>query len=426
VTFTVPDADDAPTSSSTEPAKLKKKSSLKHAGKRKEGTSVSFVEVVTVRELPSEEADDAINTRKGIWEAAPEHDELWDGDQKAFWQEEKSVEEVRKIVVIRQMRMALQFNLGYAFYSMVANFKKRHTVVKAESRSPAASFADDIIPEYETAGAEETAIRKEIRELFADSVKGLDFPDLVQDREAFDKLYATTLLNISESKRSPGLGLLRIESLVDEIMNTDEICHTLALEYVKEEVPQKGKAERDVLEKIESAVGKEEKRRGNRRASIEAMNNGVSVFAERRGSVDSRRSGNSDSGRDDSDQPIFASSVRNQAFPPSYNGTSPKRAAQNDKADASVPQPEALNGPVQIKRRSSSSSSAVAEAPVLPGNKPKNRSTASALVTTVITFLLIVATVTALLKSDMGAAILTFLLPMFLFLIHAMFKASGK
>jgi hypothetical protein len=54
--------------------------------KRKSGVAfVTFHEVVTVRELPSEEAEDAIITRKGLWEAAPDHDELWDGHNRDFW-----------------------------------------------------------------------------------------------------------------------------------------------------------------------------------------------------------------------------------------------------------------------------------------------------------------------------------------------------
>jgi hypothetical protein len=307
---------------------LQKKSSLKMSNRKKEGgTSVSFLEVVTVRELPSEEADEAMNTRKGGWEAAPNMDELWDGDNKSFWEEEKTSEEIRRIVVIRQMRMALQYNLGYAFYSMVANFKKRRKPARPNPAKLKQSgvFMEDVVPQYETPGAEETAIRKEIRELFADSVKGLDFPDLVQDREAFDKIYATTTLNISEIRRASGLGLLRIESLVDEIMNTEETCALLDVEFEKEAAPTKGKAELEAQEKIETAVGKEERRRGERRASIEALNHGVPAFGERRASIEAKRRSSLEphailptnaieSQKDplavDDDEPIFASSGR--------------------------------------------------------------------------------------------------------------------
>ena len=267
----------------------KKKSSLRSSSKKRQGgSSVSFLETVTVRELPSEEAEEAKSTRKGAWESAPEHDELWDGHTRDFWEKEKTMEEVRRIVVVRQMRMALQYNLGYAFYSMVANFKKRRPAVENNHRG-SMSGDEDVVPQFETPGAEETAIRKEIRELFADSVKGLDFPDLVQDREAFDKIYSTTVIGISDAKRAPGLGLLRIEELVDEIMNTAEICRMLGVQFIERESPEKGKAELEAQEKIDNAVGVEEKRRGERRASIEAQNNGIPVFAERRLSVEAKR-----------------------------------------------------------------------------------------------------------------------------------------
>ena len=303
---------------------MKKKSSLKlTSSKKREGPAVSFVETVTVRQLPAEEAEAAQDTRRGPWEAAPEHDELWDGDNKDFWEQEKTLEEVHRIVVIRQMRMALEYNLGYAFYAMVANFKKRRPLAEPDPTRPQRSNSEDVVPQFETPGAEETAIRKEIRELFADSVKGLDFPDLIKDREAFEKIYQSTVLNISDMKRNPGLGLNRVEELVDEIVNTEEMCELLGVKFIAAPI-QAAQPSTSAKEKIDSEVGKEEKRRNERRASVEASNNGVSVFAARRASVDSKQRGSTEpttsspvsadkatgAEEEDEDQPIFASAGR--------------------------------------------------------------------------------------------------------------------
>lgn len=52
------------------------------AAKRKQ---VTFNKSVTVRELPESEAEAAEETRRGLWECAPDHDELWDGHNGVFW-----------------------------------------------------------------------------------------------------------------------------------------------------------------------------------------------------------------------------------------------------------------------------------------------------------------------------------------------------
>ena len=262
------------------------KSSLK-SSKKKTGTVVSFADIPQVHELPEDDAEDAQNTRKGSWGAAPDHDELWDGFSRKFWSEEKTLEEVHRIIVIRGMRLALQYNLGFGFYAMVANFMKRKP--KVENPTGPQMLHEDlyaIVPQFETPEAEETALRKEIRELFADSVKGLDFDDLIQDRAAFDKLYLGTILSPAESRGFPGLGLKKIEQIVDEIMNCEDLCQKLGVEYIAEPIPEKGKQEKEVFEK---AMNQEEKKRGDRRASLELLNNGIPPFGERRASIEAKR-----------------------------------------------------------------------------------------------------------------------------------------
>jgi hypothetical protein len=256
----------------------------KPARKSSARPGVSFLESVTVRSLPQEEAEAAADTRRGEWQAAPDHDELWDGDNKDFWEEEKTIEEVRRIVVIRGMRMALQYNLGYAFFSMVANFRKRHEKVKYNDEATGddhntddKGMIDDMIIQYDKPEDEEMAIRKEIRELFADSVKGLDFPDLVQDREAFEKIYmGTVLLGIGLEDRSkyPEAGLQKIEKLVDEIMYVEDVCCLVDVVYV---APKETEAEHKSHENAEKAADYEQTRRTERRKSIEMLHGGETM-----------------------------------------------------------------------------------------------------------------------------------------------------
>ncbi|KAH9246598.1 hypothetical protein BASA81_015865 [Batrachochytrium salamandrivorans] len=154
---------------------------------------VTFNKSVAVRELPESEAEAAEETRRGLWECAPDHDELWDGHN------------------------------GFAFFALIANFRRRREQLKL-------NYGEEefLVPKFDTLAQEETAIRKEIRELFADSVKGLDFQDLVEDRETFDKLYANS---VPVLKLSDEASLRLTEKLVDDVLYCEEMCEILHVKF---------------------------------------------------------------------------------------------------------------------------------------------------------------------------------------------------
>jgi len=138
--------------------------------------------------------------------------------------------------------MALRFNLGYGFFSLVANFKRRKPVNMDDEQAVLDREhpnENDVVPQYDSAEEEQLAIRKEFRELFVDSVKGLDFPDLVQDREAFEKMYLGSVLSREELAKPyhAEIGLKRIEALVDEIMNDEEVCVLVGVAYEADSKP---------------------------------------------------------------------------------------------------------------------------------------------------------------------------------------------
>ncbi len=96
--------------------RIKKKSSMKSYKSRAESaTSVHFNEEVTVRSLPQDEFEEAIETRKGPWESAPPVDVLWDGEGSTFWERELTTEELQRRLMVRSLRSTLLFNLGFAF-----------------------------------------------------------------------------------------------------------------------------------------------------------------------------------------------------------------------------------------------------------------------------------------------------------------------
>ena len=277
--------------------------------RKKKKKSVGFTEKIDVRILPAEEAEEAFGTRKGDWGAAPDHDELWDGDSKEFWEQEKTLEEVHRIVVMRQLRLTLQYNLGFAFYAMVANFKRRRNSLSK----------DDVVPEFETPQSEDAALRKELRELFQESVKGLEFADLMQDRIAFEKIHAAM-----------GPGLDGIQKLIDEIMYVEDLCELMGVpitppEDVSEpplrttsssELPGAGSRSLSASSTATSAesaaiIEEVEKRRGDQRAAFEAQNNGVPPYGERRASAEARRLAESIA----ADQELAAAKVASEALP---------------------------------------------------------------------------------------------------------------
>ena len=146
------------------------------------------------------------------------------------------MEEVRRIIVVRQMRMALRYNLGYGFFALVSNFKRRKPVnLDDEQAVHDREHPDenDVVPQFDSPEEEDLAVRKELRELFVDSVKGLDFPDLVQDREAFEKMYVESILSRDELARPDhgALSLARTEAMVDEIMYDEEVCLLVGVDF---------------------------------------------------------------------------------------------------------------------------------------------------------------------------------------------------
>lgn len=121
------------------------------------------------------------------------------------------------------MRATLSFQVGFAFFALIANFRRRREQIKL-------SVGEDefLVPKFDTLAQEETAIRKEIRELFADSVKGLDFQDLVEDRETFDKLYANS---VPQLRLSDEASLRVAEKLVDDVLYCEEMCEILRVKF---------------------------------------------------------------------------------------------------------------------------------------------------------------------------------------------------
>lgn len=134
------------------------------------------------------------------------------------------MDEVKKIVVVRGMRATLSFQIGFAFFALVANFRKRH-----EHTAMLLGEEDFLAPQFDTFQTEEAAIRKDLRELFANSVKGLDFLDLVQDRETFDRMYQATY---AQKPLSPEASIRLVEQFVDDLLYCEEMCEMLHVKFI--------------------------------------------------------------------------------------------------------------------------------------------------------------------------------------------------
>jgi hypothetical protein len=190
------------------------------------------------------------------------------------------MEEVRRIVIIRGMRVTLSYQVGFAFFAMIANFRSRRVPI------PLRLGEDDYaVPKFDTKQAEETAIRKEIRELFAESIKGLDFEDLIKDRETFDKLYATS---VPPMRCTPDVSLAKLEVFLDEILNCEEMCEILHVEYSPgPTMPRSRRATQEM-------INVEEKRRNSvRRQSVEVLSNNTTTTSRRLSVEQQQRRGSS-------------------------------------------------------------------------------------------------------------------------------------
>ena len=192
---------------------------MKSSTYKKKG-SISFSGGVEVRELPEEEMLAAREARMGSFDEAPDHDILWDGDEREFWPEEKTQSEVDLIVVLRQMRVSLQYHLNVNFMAIVGNYKRRHdpdfTYEPEEIPSK-----DPVYPQFTSAQDEELQLRGEFAALFEDSVDGLDESDVETDRRAVKALFEPTILSKAEREADLEEGLMRMQVVVDKVMHDE-------------------------------------------------------------------------------------------------------------------------------------------------------------------------------------------------------------
>lgn len=81
--------------------------------------------------LPVEEYKDAYHARRGPWGAAPNCDELWDGDRRVFWERELSSEELREILRFRRLaRYATMLQGGVGIFGMRVPMPKIPPVIE--------------------------------------------------------------------------------------------------------------------------------------------------------------------------------------------------------------------------------------------------------------------------------------------------------
>jgi hypothetical protein len=91
---------------------------------------VSFNERVTVASLPVEEYREAYHARRGPWGAAPQSDELWDGDRRVFWERELTSEELKEILRFRRLARYASMLQGVGLFGVKVPMPKIPQVIE--------------------------------------------------------------------------------------------------------------------------------------------------------------------------------------------------------------------------------------------------------------------------------------------------------
>lgn len=115
----------------------------------------SSMSLAVVKRLPRKEALHADQSRKGNWKKAPDDDTLWDGEERAFREDELSSDELAAVLRAREHK-SKKFSLGALFGR--SNYKQRaRSIVQDEANyeDPLQFLDESSIQEWAESDSEE-------------------------------------------------------------------------------------------------------------------------------------------------------------------------------------------------------------------------------------------------------------------------------